>query len=129
MRLLLDEHLDKAIAEELRRRGYDVTAVTERPDLRGRPDPNLLDIANGEERAIATRDARDFIPLAAELMTIGAPFAGLILIPKRSFPPEERGHGRLIRALAAILAEHPTRSSLRGRTIWLSAADAEPDKS
>lgn len=54
MKLLLDEMLSARIAEGLRRRGHDVTAVDEQPDLRGLPDPSLFEVAQREARAIVT---------------------------------------------------------------------------
>jgi predicted nuclease of predicted toxin-antitoxin system len=61
MRLLLDEHISHRIADELRRGGHDVTAVAERPDLRGRPDEELIEVALTEGRTLATFDIADHV--------------------------------------------------------------------
>ena len=47
MRLLLDEMLSARIAEQLRDRGHDVTAVDGSPHLRGLADPDLFEHAGG----------------------------------------------------------------------------------
>ena len=52
MKLLLDEMLPAAIAEQLRHRGHDVIAVSEHPELRGLPDPELLAHCGRELRAV-----------------------------------------------------------------------------
>lgn len=43
MRLLLNEHYRREIAQQLRARGHDVVAVDERDDLRGLTDAELLE--------------------------------------------------------------------------------------
>ena len=65
LKLLLDEMLDPAIAERLSRRGHEVEAVAERPDLRTQPDSVILAAAEDEDRVIVTQDLGDFRVLAA----------------------------------------------------------------
>jgi len=48
LRVLLDEHLSKDIAADLRRRGTNVEAVTERADLIGSSDSELIEVATAE---------------------------------------------------------------------------------
>ncbi len=120
MRLLLDEHLDPRLAEKLRARGHDALAVAEDPALHGLSDPALLDHALVEGRAIVTYDAADFSGLAEERQVAGEPFAGIVFVSTRAFPPGRRGHGRVVQALVALLKAHPSRSALAGRIVRLS---------
>jgi predicted nuclease of predicted toxin-antitoxin system len=104
LRLLLDEMDPSAVAEQLRHRGYDVSAVTERSDLRSLDDPALFGLAQQERRAIVTENIADFIPLADAADQRGQRHQGLILIDPAKFP---RGNqwtiGRLVAELEAVL--------------------------
>jgi predicted nuclease of predicted toxin-antitoxin system len=66
VKALLDEQLSAQIAVLLRQAGYDVEAVAERPDLLGRSDRLILEVASNEGRAVITNNINDFRPLAAE---------------------------------------------------------------
>ena len=54
MRLLLDEHYSPLIAEHLRARGHDVTAVVAQPSLAGLADRTLILAARRDGRALLT---------------------------------------------------------------------------
>ena len=104
MRLLLDEMWPPDIAEQLRRRGHDVVAVAERPDLRGQPDGAVFDTAQLEQRTVVTENVPDYRPLAAELLRGGGSHHGLIFTSDRTFPRgEDRTAGRLVSALGQLL--------------------------
>lgn len=120
MRLLLDEHFPQEIARQLRARGHDVVAVTERPDLTGLADDVHFASAPDERRAIVTRDFRGFRPLLTEAMDRGRETYGLVCVPWR-FPPGRKGIGRLARALDAFLTAHADDDAVikRGGEIWL----------
>ncbi len=120
MRLLLDEHLSPEIARRLRELGHDVIAVGERPDLRGRPDRVHFTSLSEERRAIVTRDLSDFRPLLAQALRSGAATYGLVLVPRR-FALSRTGVGRFVRALDALLKEHPDDDSIvrQGGELWL----------
>jgi predicted nuclease of predicted toxin-antitoxin system len=119
MRLVLDEHLDKAIAVELRRRGYDVVAVTEDPALEGMKDQELYDWATQGRRVVATYDASGFRPLIDARSIGGEPAAGVILISPKRHPQGPQSYGAVIRDLARILDENPDPDALRGLLRWL----------
>lgn len=55
IRFHLDEHIDRAGAEGLRRRGVDVTTTID-ADLAGAPDEEQLAYATSEGRVFVTRD-------------------------------------------------------------------------
>jgi hypothetical protein len=106
MRALLDEQLSAEIARELRRRGCDVEAVTERRDLVGSTDEQLLDLAGREDRAVITNNVRDFRPLAAQRLAQSRGHAGLILLPSRR-ARSRAAIGRLVSAVQAIMDANP----------------------
>ena len=81
MKALLDEQLSPQIAALLRQAGLDVEAVTDRPDLIGRSDVFIFEVACSEDRAVITNNVKDFRPLAAQRLAQGRIHAGLILLP------------------------------------------------
>lgn len=127
MRLLLDEHLSPDIAEALRSRGHDVVAVTERRELRGRPDVDVLVVAAAERRVMVTEDIRDFAWLGLRWLPTRRPHHGVVLVPRRSFPRHPAGYGGLVRALEALLAAHPGDDDLVADVVWLKRPDPDSD--
>lgn len=121
MRLVLDEHIDSAIAVQLRRRGYDVVAVTEKPDLTGLADSDLMAWAADAGRVLVTYDARGFAPLAEVRQVREEPFAGLIFISSKRYPQGPQSYGALVRDLARVLAAHSAPTALTGRSRWLGS--------
>jgi hypothetical protein len=70
LRLLLDEHFNYAIAEELRRRGIDAVAIQqERPELEGQEDEVLLRAAAAERRVVVTKRTHAGIGLIVRAVT------------------------------------------------------------
>ncbi|HWF49268.1 MAG TPA: DUF5615 family PIN-like protein [Solirubrobacteraceae bacterium] len=108
MRLLIDEMYPPAIAEQLRRRGHDVVAVTERPELRSLSDFEVFAAAQQEGRAVVTENVADFIPLANHADQRGDPHHGLVLVDPASYPRGSRGTiGRMVTELDRLLRGHP----------------------
>jgi len=108
LKIVLDEMLPKALAEQLRQRGHDAVAVTERPTWRGLSDRRLIDVARSEERAVVTYNLEDFLRLADELRSRGTPTPGLVLLASRRFPDGSPAtFGRLLRPLDALLHDPP----------------------
>jgi predicted nuclease of predicted toxin-antitoxin system len=120
VRLLLDEHLSPRIAVELRGQGFDVIAVAERADLRGRSDDEIIDAASVEARALVTFDVADHVRLAHQATRVGTPHPGLVLLAPSSWAPSAHGVGTLVRALAALLADHPDDRAFANRIEWLA---------
>lgn len=85
MKLLLDEMHAAAAALQLRDRGVDALAITERPDLRGQSDLTVLRWASAEGRVVVTENVRDFIPLIQQWALEGADHAGVVLTNPRRF--------------------------------------------
>jgi predicted nuclease of predicted toxin-antitoxin system len=118
VKLLLDEMLSRILAGQLRARGYNVDAVSEREDLKGRPDPTIFEVAQSEQRVIVTENVQDFREIAADELAAGRSHAGLIFTVNARF---YRGHpritGRLVRALEGLLESG---EDLTDREIWLN---------
>ncbi len=110
MKLLIDEMYPATVAEQLRSRGHDVVSAHD-PDFRhleGAPDEDVFATAVAERRALVTENVPDFRRLEAEALARGESTPGLIFTTNRQFPRGDRGTiGRLVRALAALLAEVP----------------------
>lgn len=119
MRLLLDEHLDKALAAALRGRGFDVIAVTEDERVTGSSDEQILAHALDERRAVVTYDAADFRVLADQLLMDEAHHFGMILLNRRRFRHGASHLGALLEALTELLERTPAEEGLIDREIWL----------
>lgn len=118
MKLLIDEMWPPEVATQLRRRGHDVVAVSERPELRGQPDAAIFATAQAEGRAIVTENVVDYRPLAAYELQVGRPHSGLVFTSNRRYPRgDPRTVGRLVSALDLLLSDDP---ALSGLEHWLS---------
>lgn len=118
MKLLLDEMLSPDIAEQLRQRGHDVIAVSERPDLRTEPDHVIFATAQEERRVLVTENIGDFRQIASAELQAARSHWGLVFTTNRSFPRHNaRAIGRMIMALQALLLEDP---DLMNRELWLT---------
>jgi hypothetical protein len=105
VRLLLDANLSgRRIGAPLRKAGHDVLALSERADLEGLADPQVLALAAEEGRILITRNSRDFAPLLREWAQAGRHHAGCILIwtlAHHEFAAITRGVARLIESRPA----------------------------
>ena len=119
MKLLLDEMLSPAIARALRSRGHDVATIAGNPERKALPDPEVLELARAEHRAIVTNNVRDFRRLHNEAITPGgAGHYGMIFIPG-SYRRTRDDTGRIIAALESILGKYPGEDELAGAEAWL----------
>lgn len=125
MKLLLDEHYSPRIAEQLRARGHNVTAVVAQPALAGLADRALITAARRDGRALLTENVGDFMPIATELARTATRHAGIILANPHRFPRSHDGMGRLVDALHEFLVAHPQDDEFADRIAWLAPA-AEP---
>ena len=99
-----------------------MVAVAERPELRAKPDPVLVQAALREGRAVVTADVRDYRAMAAAAAAVGEPYPALILTDPRIWlrgPVRDRAGGRLVRALDALLRSGET---IEGEH-WLTPVD------
>jgi predicted nuclease of predicted toxin-antitoxin system len=116
VKALLDEQLSVEIAQELRRRGVDVEAVTERSDLLRASDERLVALAMQEDRAVVTNNLRHFRPLAAQRLAQGKQHAGLILLPCNR-ARNRNATGALADAIEAVMRAHP--EGIPGAEHWI----------
>jgi Domain of unknown function (DUF5615) len=101
VKLLLDEQISGRVAERLRDRGQDMTAVTDDPGLRGLSDPDVFDVAQQQERAMVTYNRVDFEPIIREFAARNAEHHGLVLVHPTRFPSRE--FARLASSLEGLL--------------------------
>ncbi len=122
--LVLDEMLPKTLAEQLRERGHDAVAVTERPAWRGTSDRRLIELAWSDGRAIVTYNLEDFLRLTSDLGSRGTVPPGLVLLSSRRFPDSQPAtFGRLLRSLEALLEDPP---AWPGFVHWLRRRRPQP---
>jgi len=108
-----------AVVEQLRRRGRDVVAVTERKELRTLADSAIFAEAQTDRRAVVTENVADFVPIADAADQRGRPHHGLVLIDPAKFPRgDRRTVGRLVRELERLMAEFPQDEAVSTRH-WL----------
>jgi Domain of unknown function (DUF5615) len=108
-----------SIAEQLRRSGHDVHAVTARPELRALGDADLFARAQEEQRAVVTENVADFCPIADGHDRQGQAHHGLVLVDPARYPRgENRTIGRLVTALGHLLSERPGEQA-DSRRDWL----------
>jgi predicted nuclease of predicted toxin-antitoxin system len=107
LKFLVDEMYPPTIAEQLRARGHDVAAVTERAELRALPDDSIFAAAQQEQRAVVTENIGDFSSLADAADQRGLPHHGLILVDPAKYPRgNPRTIGRLVTELDRLLHDH-----------------------
>lgn len=107
MRFHLDENVDHAIADGLRRRAIDVTTSND-AQLLGAVDELQIAFAQENQRVIVTHD-RDLLRLAA----LGVLHAGIVYCP-----PASRTIGQIVRGLL-LIHECLNDSDMQGRIEYL----------
>jgi hypothetical protein len=118
VKLLLDEMLSPDIAEQLRERGHDVEAVaaSEHAEL---DDPEVLDVARSQQRAVVTNNVRDFRSLhVAAVPPGGAGHYGMVFM-SGSFRRTKADVGRIVAALEGKLQAYPGLEDLANAEEWL----------
>jgi hypothetical protein len=118
VKLLLDEMLPAALAEALRERGVDVSAVQERPELRGLADPDVFAVAQREGRAIVTYNREDFFALDRQYRDEGRDHHDVVIVHPRRFP---QGAVTLAHLITAIALFHGAPPAYPAFVHWLQA--------
>lgn len=107
MRLLLDEMLTPAIAEQLVAEGCNTTAISAHPELRGAPDTDVLELAAQQDRILVTDNIQDFAPLSNHCAAQGKTHPGIVMISSKTFPMSVDRSGRIA---AALIERHHART-------------------
>lgn len=118
MRLLLDEQLAPAIAEQLRRRGHDVITVAD-AGLAGLDDVHVLAAGARDRRAVVTNNVKDFRVLHAAHLTMSAAHSGIILVPSGRYSLARQRLGPLVTALDDLLTRLPAEDALQNAEHFL----------
>ena len=119
MRLLLDEHYPRAIAEVLRKKGHDVAAVQEQGQLLDKKDADLFALAARDRTAFLTEDVADFMPLLRQATSAGLDHFGLVISSAHSLPRTKKNIGRFVQVLDVLMRAHPDEAGLRNRVCWI----------
>jgi hypothetical protein len=119
LRPLLDEHYSPVIAEQLRERGHDVVAVTERPELVGLKDLDLFSAMSAERRAILTENWSDFQRELQDAAAKGIPHYGVVFTSRRQLPRGKHTIGLYLHVLDDFLRRHPAEDALLSSSCWL----------
>jgi hypothetical protein len=109
--------LTMQIALQLRERGHDVYAITERPHLVSLPDDQVLALAEVEGRALVTANIGYFATLDARWADSGREHGGIVFVATSAFPQDRRLIGALVTALDA--AARDGKLPGRGQTHYL----------
>jgi hypothetical protein len=119
LRTLLDELYSKQIAEELRARGHDVVAVTERPDLEGLDDVELFSLMLPKRRAIVTENWGDFQRLIKDAAAAGTSHYGVLFTSRAQLPRSKQTIDLYARVLGEFLSRHPADDAVADSYRWL----------
>lgn len=103
MKLLLDEMISAAVAAQLRAGGRDVEAVAERRELRGLPDDELFEHAQGTARTLVTYNRDDFLELDRRYRSQARAHAGIVILNPRRFPQGPASLGALVTSLDRLI--------------------------
>ena len=104
---MLDEMYTHAIAEQLRARGHDASAIVERAELRGLADTEIFALAQTQQRTVVTENIPDFNVIANGYDQRGQDHYGLVLVDPNRYPRKDsRTIGRMVTELDRLLGEH-----------------------
>jgi len=131
VRLLLDEMWTPAIAVELRKRDFDVIAISEPAHAdrySGIPDDEVFARAQDEQRAVVTDNVADYEKARLDWEARGAAHQGVIYALDPPFN-RHRGDvviGQMVRALQHFLSSPDAEPGAQGRVHYLRAAPESP---
>jgi hypothetical protein len=111
---------DRVIAEQLRRRGHDVVAVTERAELRSVSDADLLVRMAREGRVVVTENAADFVSAFGLMIQRGEACAGVMIASPQSMPRRGATIGLFVEVLDRELAARPQDDALDGQLVFVA---------
>jgi hypothetical protein len=116
VKLALDHHYSRDIAEQLRTKGHDAVAAIER-GWDQENDESLLTLCLAERRALLTNNVADFVEIARRWSVQGQSHAGLIFTSDASLPRTRGTIGKFVMLLHELL--HAESADFADRTHWL----------
>jgi len=119
VKLLLDEMLDPAIAEQLRRHGWDVQAIHGDISRMGKKDLEVLRAARALGRVLVTDNVPDSARLHNRLTARGEDHCGLLFASAVSLPRSKRIIGLWVAAVARFLESQSDDKALLNSCAWL----------
>lgn len=125
LRLLLDEHIAKAVAEQAKGKCPSIEIESlhdwEAGTFLGVPDPEILMEAARQRWTLVTYDQRTLWKHASDLLETGHDLGGVIFVDEQTIPPNDLGG--LMRALVWLWETRGT-EDWRNRLIYLSPGPA-----
>lgn len=118
MKIALDHHYSRAIAEQLRDIGHDVVAAIERGWEREDDEP-LLAVCESEHCALVTNNVSDFTVIAQRWAAQSRSHAGLIFTSDASLPRTRATIGKYVELLDALITENAGVDAFVDRIHWL----------
>ncbi|MFZ0214930.1 MAG: DUF5615 family PIN-like protein [Candidatus Dormiibacterota bacterium] len=119
MRLLLDVHHSRLVAERLRREQHDVVAAADDRRLGALADEDLLRFATAERRAVVTENVKDFDRIVRTWSTTGEHHCGVVFTSPRRFHRGRRSYPEDLVASLRRLLQEPARED-HDRVTWLT---------
>ena len=107
MKLLLDEMIAAAVAEQLRARDRDVEAVSQRREFRGLSDDDVFEHAQSEQRSVVTCNRDDFLELDRRYRGQDRRHSGIVILNPRRLPRGTASLGPLVTSLDRLMTEGP----------------------
>lgn len=118
MKLALDHHYSRLIAEQLRELGHDVVAAVE-VGWETEEDEPLFALCATEGRALLTNNVADFAVIARRWQIDGRPHPGLLFTSDASLPRTRNTIGRYVESLDAVMRDNSGGNSFVDRVHWL----------
>ncbi len=117
MKLLLDEMYAASLAEDLRAANVDVVTIAGLA-LAGRSDLDVFATAVADGYVMLTENVADFARIAADHLSAGHHYPGVLIALSSRFSRRPAGRGALVAAVRAT-ADEP----LEDRVVYLQHAD------
>jgi hypothetical protein len=118
VKLAVDHHYSPAIATELRARGHDVIAVSER-GWEAEDDASLLALCTQELRPLLTNNVDDFTAIVRAWAVEGRQHSGLVFTSDVSMPRGRNAIGRCLEALDGLMRPNSADDPFADRVHWL----------
>lgn len=113
MRLCLDHHYPRVLADRLLDLGYDVITAHQR-GWHTLNDEDLLAACATENRSLLTNNAKDFMPIVTSWAVESRPHPGVVFTDDARWPRIADTTGRFIDALIPLLRDADLSDRIHG---------------